>query len=143
MRWAILSRRQEEPMIRSAVASRCRARPIPLLVLAAMFGGGCGTLPFSAAWDPYAAAPPGPAAPWRSQDARKQPRLSSLVERLGTEVQIDPDKEHGLADLIDLAQRVNPETRRAWEEARAAAARLGQAESAWFPALAAMAAAGT
>jgi outer membrane protein TolC len=124
-------------------ASRRRGRPIPLLVLAAVLGAGCGALPFSAAWDPYAAAPPAPAAPWRSQDATKQPRLSSLVERLGAEVQIDPDKEHGLADLIDLAQRLNPETRRAWEEARAAAARLGQVEGGWFPTLAALAAAGT
>jgi len=66
-----------------------------------------------------------------------------LIERLSADVDIDTDKVHGLADLIDLAQRHNPETRRAWEEARAAAARLGRAESTWFPTLAAMAAAGT
>src|SRR5262245_53739401 len=99
--------------------------------------------PLSAAWDPYMPAPPGPAAPWRSTDGRKQPRLASLIDKLSGEVQIDPDKEYGLAELIDLAQRVNPETRRSWEEARAAAARLGQTESAWFPTLAAVAAAGT
>ena len=66
-----------------------------------------------------------------------------LIDRLNKEVQIDPDKEHTLADLIDLAQRLHPETWRAWEEARVAAARLGRSESAWFPALAATAAAGT
>jgi outer membrane protein TolC len=84
-----------------------------------------------------------PAAPWSSADGKRQPRLASLIDRLAADVAIDPDKEHGLADLIDLAQRLNPETRRAWEEARAAAARLGQRESAWFPTLAAAAAAGT
>jgi len=114
-----------------------------LVMLAAVFGAGCASLPFQAAWDPYSAAPRASAAPWRSADAKRQPRLASLIERLGPDVQIDPDRQYGLADLIDLAQRVNPETRRSWEEARAAAARLGQMEGGWFPTLAAMAAAGT
>ncbi len=119
-----------------------RARIVAAWIAAALVTG-CSAWPFSAAWDPYTAAPPGPATPWRSTDGRKQPRLASLIDKLSGEIQIDPDKEYGLADLIDLAQRVNPETRRGWEEARAAAARLGQTESAWFPTLAAMAAAGT
>src|SRR5262245_24959595 len=104
------------------------------LALGSVFGAtGCSHLPFSAAWDPWAAAPPTPVAPWRASDGNKQPRLAGLIDRLNKEVQIDPDKEHALADLIDLAQRLNPETWRAWEEARAAAARLGRSESAWFP----------
>src|SRR5215831_7726636 len=108
------------------------------LALGSVFGAtGCSHLPFSAA------APPTPVAPWRASDGNKQPRLAVLIDRLNKEVQIDPDKEHTLADLIDLAQRLHPETWRAWEEARAAAARLGRSESAWFPALAATAAAGT
>src|SRR5215813_12265966 len=114
------------------------------LALGSVFGAtGCSQLPFSAAWNPWAAAPPTPVAPWRASDGNKQPRLAVLIDRLNKEVQIDPDKEYGLADLIDLAQRLNPETWRAWEEARVAAARLGRSESAWFPALAATAAAGT
>ena len=113
------------------------------LALTATFTAGCSTAPFSAAWNPYAAAPAAPATPWRSADGKKQPRLASLIDRISGEVQIDPDKEYGLADLIDLAQRVNPETRRSWEQARAAAARLGRSESEWFPSLAAMASAGT
>ena len=104
---------------------------------------GCSHFPASAAWNPFAAAPPTPVAPWRATDGNKQPRLAALIDRLNKEVQIDPDKEHALADLIDLAQRLNPETWRAWEEARSAAARLGRSESAWFPTLAAVAAAGT
>src|SRR5215470_12477844 len=127
---------------------RATRRPARGILAALAFGGvlgasGCSQLPFSAAWDPFAAAPPTPVAPWRASDGSKQPRLAVLIDRLNKEVQIDPDKEYGLADLIDLAQRLNPETWRAWEEARAAAARLGRSESAWFPALAATAAAGT
>jgi outer membrane protein TolC len=116
---------------------------IAALAIIAVLGAGCSQVPFSAAWDPFAAAPPTPTAPWRASEGSKQPRLATLIDRLNKEVQIDPDKEHSLVDLIDLAQRLNPETWRTWEEARAAAARLGRSESAWFPTLAAMAAAGT
>jgi outer membrane protein len=119
-----------------------RARSLAVAAaLVAWLDAGCATLPFQAAWDPFAAAPPAPAAPWRSTDGKKQPRLAPLIDQLG--VEIDADKQYGLADLIDLAQRANPETRRAWEEARAAAARLGQMEGGWFPTLAALAAGGT
>jgi outer membrane protein TolC len=51
----------------------------------------------------------------------------------------DPEREYDLAALIDLALRANPETRVAWEQARAAAARLGLADSAYFPVLAVVA----
>jgi outer membrane protein len=124
-------------------SGRRRACRLGAVSLATMLVTGCSSLPFSAGWDPFAAAPPSPTAPWRAADGKKQPRLAALVDRLGATVQIDPDKEHSLADLIDLAQRVNPETRRAWEEARAQAARLGQTEGGWLPTLAALAAAGT
>jgi len=50
---------------------------------------------------------------------------------------------YGLADLIDFAHRTNPETQRAWEEARAAAAQAARAEAAYYPTLFAMAAGGT
>ena len=129
---------REDPPSRS-----WRARFLVAVATAALLGGGCSTAPFQAAWNPFAAAPKEPSSPWRGADGKKQPRLSALIDQLGATVQIDPDKQYGLADLVDLAQRVNPETRRAWEEARAAAARLGQVEGAWFPTLVAMAAAGT
>src|SRR5262244_2980924 len=83
------------------------------LALGSVFGAtGCSQLPFSAAWNPWAAAPPTPVAPWRASDGNKQPRLAVLIDRLNKEVQIDPDKEHTLADLIDLAQRLHPGKRR-------------------------------
>src|SRR5213593_2992407 len=46
---------------------------------------------------------------------------------------IDPRKTYNLAELIDIAQRSNPETRMAWERARMAAAAVGLTESAYYP----------
>jgi len=69
---------------------------------------------------------------------------SELAQRRSTEskVSINPKKVYGLAELIDIAQRNNPETRVAWEHARQAAAAVGLSESAYYPYLAASAAAG-
>lgn len=48
---------------------------------------------------------------------------------------------YSLAELIDIAEQNNPETRVSWEQAKANAAQLGIARSALYPALAAMASA--
>jgi outer membrane protein len=45
-------------------------------------------------------------------------------------------EETSLAELVDLGLRNNPQTRKAWADARAAAGQLGVANSAWFPQLA-------
>jgi outer membrane protein TolC len=55
---------------------------------------------------------------------------------------IDRSHEYSLVELVDLAQRSNPDTRQAWESARAAAARLGRAESVYLPWLTLIAAGG-
>src|SRR6266545_4443999 len=55
---------------------------------------------------------------------------------------IDPHKTYNLAELIDIAQRTNPETRVAWERARMAAAAVGLTESAYYPYIVAAAAGG-
>jgi len=57
-------------------------------------------------------------------------------------VSINPRKFYGLAELIDIAERNNPETRVAWERARQAAAAVGLSESAYYPFIVASAAAG-
>jgi outer membrane protein len=57
-------------------------------------------------------------------------------------VSINPRKIYGLAELIDIAERNNPETRVAWERARQAAGAVGLSESAYYPFLVASAAAG-
>jgi outer membrane protein len=57
-------------------------------------------------------------------------------------VSINPRKIYNLAELIDIAERNNPETRVAWERARQAAAAVGLSESAYYPFIVASAAAG-
>jgi outer membrane protein TolC len=57
-------------------------------------------------------------------------------------VRIDPQRAYSLAELIDLAEANNPETRVAWEGAIAQAGALGVARSELFPTLAAVALAG-
>jgi outer membrane protein TolC len=52
---------------------------------------------------------------------------------------LDAVKLYSLAELIDLAESHNPETRVAWERARAQAASLGVARSELYPTLAAAA----
>ena len=46
---------------------------------------------------------------------------------------LEPKKRYGLVDLIDLAQRNNPQTQAAWEAAREAAAAEGLVESSYLP----------
>src|SRR5207244_5016894 len=48
-------------------------------------------------------------------------------------------KTYCLGELIDIAQRTNPETRGAWERARQAAIAIGVAEGTYYPALTAAA----
>src|SRR6266850_69896 len=70
-------------------------------------------------------------ANYRSNEAQGSSRVS-----------INPRKVYGLAELIDIAQRNNPDTRVAWERARQAAGAVGLSESAYYPFLVASAAAG-
>src|SRR6266704_1869906 len=57
-------------------------------------------------------------------------------------VSINPREIYGLAELIDIAERNNPETRVAWERALQAAAAVGLSKSAYYPFIVASAAAG-
>jgi outer membrane protein len=78
----------------------------------------------------HAQAPSAPNQPWSIPDSAIR-RAASLDEQPSLWVQ----KPYDLPELIDLAQRSNPETRVAWEAARAAAAAVGLAESAYLPQL--------
>ena len=55
----------------------------------------------------------------------------------------DSSKNYTLAELVDLAERNNPETRVAWENAKARAADLGVSKASLYPTLAALALADT
>jgi hypothetical protein len=61
--------------------------------------------------------PASPDRPWHSSDERQ---LAKDGKRFGQRTfPIDADKTYSLADLIDLAEAHNPDTRVAWENARA------------------------
>ena len=76
--------------------------------------------------------PPRPDAPWNTPDLR------AFSEPLRAErpSEIDTNKEYELAELIDLAERANPETKVAWQHAKQAASALGLAQSEYYPMLA-------
>jgi outer membrane protein len=107
------------------------AMPVGMVLYA-----GCG------AWNPSRNTPPSPSRPWAAPGL---PRASAdLVQReraSGPEatVTVDPEKTYELPELIDIAQRTNPETRVAWERARQAAIAVGLAEGTYYPLLAASA----
>ena len=74
---------------------------------------------------------PSPSAPWRAPELHGYTSLLKSAERSP----IDPQKRYELLELIDLAQRLNPETRVAWQGARQAAIGVGLVESEYFPIL--------
>ncbi len=53
---------------------------------------------------------------------------------------IDPARPYGLAELIDIAEQNNPQTRIVWERAKQKADELGVAKSEYYPVLAGIAA---
>src|SRR5215472_9789108 len=77
-------------------------------------------------------APVRPDAPWPAPDLR------TFAEPLREEhpSEIDPQKEYELAELIDLAERTNPETKVQWARAKEAASAVGLAQSEYYPMLA-------
>lgn len=81
-----------------------------------------------------------PDHPWH---ATAEQRIQAEAKKYGASgFRIDPDKTYSLAELIDLAESHNPETRVAWERARAQAAAFGVARSELYPTLAAAALSG-
>lgn len=81
-------------------------------------------------------SPPSSAKPWHS--TAEKDLASTPISRPGAPYAIDLAKVYTLAELIDLSESHNPETRVAWEEAKARAASLGIARAALFPTLAAV-----
>jgi outer membrane protein len=85
--------------------------------------------------------PPSSERTWAPSNLPNYERELSNGEA-GSRVAISPRKVYNLAELIDIAERNNPETRVAWERARQAAAAVGLSQSSYYPYLAASAAAG-
>ena len=77
-------------------------------------------------------APSSPERPWLPPDMTG---FAGVIKAKG-EPEADPQKDYDLAELIDLAERANPETKVAWEQARQSAAAVGIAQSEYYPLLA-------
>jgi outer membrane protein len=84
--------------------------------------------------------PPSPDRPWHSPEEKQI--VTDARRFIPPPLRIEPDRIYSLGELIDLAEGHNPETRVAWESARAQAAALGIARSELFPTIAAIALAG-
>jgi outer membrane protein len=120
-----------------ALVARVGRSLAPVVVIGGLTG--CVELPVPTG-RPYTAAPRSASTRWQPPPAVTGDRPRTLS---GPETAIDPAIVYGLADLIDFAHRTNPETRRAWEEARAAAAQAARTEAAYYPTLFALASGGT
>jgi outer membrane protein TolC len=99
--------------------------------------------PAVSAADTSQLAPPAPDKPWvipspdevarrfgESGDRRWGKAPAGTAEEI---VPIEPGHRYNLAELIDLAQRLNPETRESWEQARQAALAVGLVDSSYAP----------
>jgi outer membrane protein len=101
-------------------------------------------------------APASPDTPWQFQPSEEAPSAPAPVAvgsrrfavpentavQLPSPGDIDPNHVYSLVELIDIAQRRNPTTRVAWEQAQQAAINVGIARAAYLPALTASAVAG-
>jgi len=83
--------------------------------------------------------PPTAERPWAVPNTSRYSARPAAGEEAPS---IDAGKTYELAELIDLAQRSNPETRISWQRAVEAALAGGMAEAAYAPMLSAKAAAG-
>src|SRR5262249_12310043 len=97
--------------------------------------------------DTSSLAPPSPDTPWQFQvpegtptapsSASAKPRQftvpTNTAVKLPSSADIDPRHVYSLVELIDIAQRRNPATRVAWEQARQAAIGVGIARAAYLP----------
>ena len=115
---------------------------------------GCALL--GACNDTSDLAPASPDTPWQFEPSKEAPAApasaavgarrfavpDNTAVQLPSPADIDPNHVYSLVELIDIAQRRNPSTRVAWEQARQAAINVGIARAAYLPALTASAVAG-
>jgi len=84
-------------------------------------------------------APTAPDHPWDSSVVKQPFKLPPL----GATVTMDPAKIYTLPELVDIAEHNNPDTRVAWENAKARAGDLGITKSTLYPTMAAAVLAGS
>src|SRR6266566_2034763 len=120
-------------MPRTSRAHVCLAVVATVLAGSAVFGGDRAP-PFEGFSDVLKGlkAPPSSESQWRSPDLRDFAHELTAQK----EPEADAQKDYELAELIDLAERINPETKVAWEQAKRAASSIGLAQSQYYPVLA-------
>ncbi|HEY2809794.1 MAG TPA: TolC family protein [Rhabdochlamydiaceae bacterium] len=100
------------------------ACPVSFLIL--LLCGGC--YPDRAVVSPYSYAPRSPSKPWTPPSSVKPMPLSTDPPELPKQ-----EEPYSLAELIDIALSLNPQTKLSWAQARQAAAQFGQSQSDYFP----------
>src|ERR1700723_1412179 len=81
-----------------------------------------------------------PISPDRPSHSTGERQIEDAAQSLHqSKFSMEPDRTYSLAELVDLAEDHNPETRVAWERARAQMAALGVARSDLYPTVAAVA----
>jgi outer membrane protein len=81
--------------------------------------------------------PPAPSVVWQPKGVQTLEKESAAKPH--NQISFASDTTYSLADLIDLAEQHNPDTRVAWEEAKSKADELGIAKSSLYPTLTAVA----
>src|SRR6266404_4438260 len=123
-----------------------RTSGIHTACIAALLVGGLSTLCSARAGTPIKEdsdvlkelkAPLSSGSQWQPPDLRKFGGELTAQK----EPEADAQKVYELDELVDLAERINPETEAAWERARQAASSVGLAQSDYYPVLALQAAA--
>jgi len=103
---------------------------------------GCALL--GACNDTSDLAPASPDTPWQFEPSKEAPAApasaavgarrfavpDNTAVQLSSPADIDPNHVYSLVELIDIAQRRNPSTRVAWEQARQAAINAANARAA-------------
>ena len=116
-------------------AALCRVGITVILSLCSLIGSAAGGSKDS--------APPSADRPWSAPGLEgHQADLQSRHLEIGGNAEVDPRKIYELPDLIDLAERLNPETKISWQRAKQALAAVGLKEVTFYPLLSAAAAAG-
>jgi len=121
------------------VRGACAVLGTSLLLVASV---GCAIPPSLKAWDPLPLAPEAPDRSYTASEPASELRAPADAWRGAGQVLPDPASTHDLAGVVDVALRNNPETRRAWEEARGAAASYGRSLSEFYPEASVQASAG-
>lgn len=104
------------------------------LACATILAGCAGNLERRPEIEPNAYAPPVVEREWAPHpQAAASYDLSDELGAIGQGPFAEPGRQYTLPELIELALRRNPQTRRTWYEARAAAAELGRAQALYYP----------